>query len=282
MFDVGASYQRSDLLAFIGSKQQQSGILWGDSERGFIIVTSGGKHAARAGYADLRHPDGSWDYHGQGTTGDQDPSRFSNRLLIEGNRTVLLFTTGERTSKAIRESGTHAKNYVFEGHFGVSGWDEYIPVTGARKDNSLIRFRLVPCMDESDDKYQSTVSPEVISLTVEELRLRIDDLLIRPLPYLESTIKYRARTALVRRYVQLRARGKCELCERVSPFLTNLGQAYLETHHIFRLADDGPDHPRNMIALCPNCHREAHYGENARAVNSRCQQIATKIEDATR
>ena len=35
---------------------------------------------------------------------------------------------------------------------------------------------------------------------------------------------------------------------------------YLEVHHIIRLADDGDDSVENAIALCPNCHREAHFG----------------------
>ncbi|WP_237149626.1 HNH endonuclease signature motif containing protein [Pseudomonas mediterranea] len=30
-------------------------------------------------------------------------------------------------------------------------------------------------------------------------------------------------------------------------------------HHLNRLADDGPDLPSNVAALCPNCHRRAHY-----------------------
>lgn len=29
-----------------------------------------------------------------------------------------------------------------------------------------------------------------------------------------------------------------------------------------RLADDGPDLPSNVAALCPNCHRRAHYASD--------------------
>ncbi|MGY5106804.1 HNH endonuclease, partial [Streptomyces sp. 900105245] len=32
------------------------------------------------------------------------------------------------------------------------------------------------------------------------------------------------------------------------------GDPILEVDHIHDLALDGPDHPANMIALCPNCH----------------------------
>lgn len=41
------------------------------------------------------------------------------------------------------------------------------------------------------------------------------------------------------------------------------GQNYLEAHHIIALADDGEDTLRNVIALCPTHHREAHYGVQA-------------------
>jgi 5-methylcytosine-specific restriction protein A len=38
---------------------------------------------------------------------------------------------------------------------------------------------------------------------------------------------------------------------------------YLEVHHIKRLADKGSDTTTNSIAVCPNCHRELHYGDKA-------------------
>jgi len=36
----------------------------------------------------------------------------------------------------------------------------------------------------------------------------------------------------------------------------------LEIHHLKRLADGGSDKITNTIAVCPDCHRELHYGEN--------------------
>ncbi|WP_407646473.1 HNH endonuclease [Henriciella aquimarina] len=38
------------------------------------------------------------------------------------------------------------------------------------------------------------------------------------------------------------------------------GALYLETHHIQPLAEGGADTLTNVIALCPNDHRKAHYG----------------------
>jgi 5-methylcytosine-specific restriction protein A len=58
-----------------------------------------------------------------------------------------------------------------------------------------------------------------------------------------------------------RANGKCEHCGADAPFLrAKDGSPYLEIHHWKPLADDGEDTVENAGALCPNCHRELHYG----------------------
>jgi predicted HNH restriction endonuclease len=57
-----------------------------------------------------------------------------------------------------------------------------------------------------------------------------------------------------------RAAGICEVCNKPAPVLTREGRPYLEVHHRIRLSDGGDDTVENAIAVCPNCHREAHYG----------------------
>ncbi len=60
-----------------------------------------------------------------------------------------------------------------------------------------------------------------------------------------------------------RAAGICQQCKRNAPFKrAKDGTPYLEVHHKVSLADGGEDSLENAIALCPNCHREAHYGVN--------------------
>ncbi|RYE03081.1 MAG: HNH endonuclease [Sphingomonadales bacterium] len=66
----------------------------------------------------------------------------------------------------------------------------------------------------------------------------------------------------VRREVLVRAQGRCELCGAPG-FPMASGKLYLETHHIVPLAAGGPDSVRTVIALCPNDHRRAHYGDDA-------------------
>lgn len=61
--------------------------------------------------------------------------------------------------------------------------------------------------------------------------------------------------------VLIRAAGVCEKCLNRAPFKRKRDDTpYLEVHHIKRLADGGEDTVKNAQALCPNCHRELHYG----------------------
>lgn len=59
-----------------------------------------------------------------------------------------------------------------------------------------------------------------------------------------------------------RAGGCCEHCGAPG-FVRADGAIYLETHHIIPLSDRGADTLANVICLCPNHHREAHYGADA-------------------
>ncbi|PYR06894.1 MAG: HNH endonuclease, partial [Acidobacteria bacterium] len=90
---------------------------------------------------------------------------------------------------------------------------------------------------------------------------------------------YRARSRAIHRYVLCRAEGTCEACGVPAPFTAALGSPYLEPHHIKRLADDGPDHPARVIALCPNCHRRAHYAIDARKFNGSLVEKVSRIEE---
>ena len=59
----------------------------------------------------------------------------------------------------------------------------------------------------------------------------------------------------------LRANGVCESCSNPAPFSrASDSTPFLEVHHVKSLSDGGEDTLDNVIALCPNCHREKHYG----------------------
>jgi 5-methylcytosine-specific restriction enzyme A len=71
------------------------------------------------------------------------------------------------------------------------------------------------------------------------------------------------RDAEVVAWVLTQSEGKCESCMSDAPFIGSDGLPFLEVHHVKHLADKGSDTITNAVALCPNCHRELHYGINS-------------------
>jgi len=63
------------------------------------------------------------------------------------------------------------------------------------------------------------------------------------------------------------ADGICQGCHREAPFLDESGDPFLEVHHLHRVSDGGVDDPENVIAICPNCHREVHHGQDGDQLN---------------
>ncbi|WP_425584742.1 HNH endonuclease [Streptomyces vastus] len=72
------------------------------------------------------------------------------------------------------------------------------------------------------------------------------------------------RYSAARQAVLLRSSGRCEnpSCGGQPADVTDDGQAILEVDHIERIAEGGRDHPKQMIALCPNCHAMKERGRN--------------------
>ena len=62
-------------------------------------------------------------------------------------------------------------------------------------------------------------------------------------------------------------KGRCKLCGSSAPSPRPEGRPYLEIQQVNHLADGGADTPDNAVALCPVCHREAHYGDRADAIH---------------
>lgn len=94
------------------------------------------------------------------------------------------------------------------------------------------------------------------------------------------------RSAIIRQYVLKRAEGLCEACNKPAPFSRLNGTPYLEPHHINFLSDGGIDHPMNIGAICPTCHREIHHGECGKLRNKKLlahvRQKESKLESDSR
>ena len=92
----------------------------------------------------------------------------------------------------------------------------------------------------------------------------------------EATVLIRERSAAVRQTVLRRAKGICELCGERG-FFTSSGSIYLETHHVISLADDGPDHEANVVAICPQDHRRAHFAADRDEIRVRLETILAVV-----
>jgi len=98
----------------------------------------------------------------------------------------------------------------------------------------------------------------------------------RPTITLSAITQYQ-RDAAVKAWVLQQANGKCESCDHPAPFNGSDGVPFLEVHHVRQLADNGSDTVTNAVALCPNCHREAHYGENSRTLVSGLYERVSRL-----
>lgn len=82
----------------------------------------------------------------------------------------------------------------------------------------------------------------------------------RPVTYSVTTTVFSRNPDVIAEALH-QAQGICQGCSKPAPFLRSSdGAPYLEVHHRIPLAIGGEDTVTNAIALCPNCHRERHFG----------------------
>ena len=139
--------------------------------------------------------------------------------------------------------------------------------TYAERKRKADLAKMSPAQRELEDDRWAKLAPEqqeAENAVAFELHRRstnaIDDLGADSPDYSLSEEWSYSRDKTVRDAVLRRAQGKCEFCGRPG-FITRSGSRYLETHHVISLANEGTDRPTNVIALCPNDHREAHFGK---------------------
>lgn len=108
-------------------------------------------------------------------------------------------------------------------------------------------------------KLEATIS-RASSLTQKERLERLKKIQHLPRKSEVKTTIYN-RNEYVVAEVLYRANGHCEHCNAPAPFFRDKNNTpYLEVHHKQPLSENGEDTIDNSIALCPNCHRHAHYG----------------------
>lgn len=110
-----------------------------------------------------------------------------------------------------------------------------------------------------NDHFDDLVKKSLISSS-EERQKRLD--IANQIPSSRmASVKVYNRNPDVVASVLIRADGICENCNNPAPFIRRKDNTpYLEVHHKIKLADGGQDIVKNAEALCPNCHRNIHYG----------------------
>jgi len=115
---------------------------------------------------------------------------------------------------------------------------------------------------ENFDKYYQALEKEVNQSRIDALsrKERLKTAPKKP-KVIEITHRVFERNPDVIVEVLERAKGSCERCEKAAPFVRKSDRIpFLEVHHKIPLAQGGEDTVENAVALCPNCHREMHYG----------------------
>ncbi len=269
MFVPGQICKRRELHISYGG-QRQSGICTPVAHPFLFLFT--GDQGEQYGYHDEWTPEGVFLLTGEGQMGDMAFVRGNAALRshIEDGKDLHLF-------KCLTKKGLvqYVDQMVCVGH----RWGRAPDRNKAIRD--VIIFELAPLKSFNDGERRSIESDDVSQLDLAALRERA---LRRPAEAASPQQRLRTvyeRSDAVSAYVRRRASGRCESCGEPAPFVSrSTGEGYLEPHHTRRLSDGGPDHPRAVIALCPTCHRRAHYSVDASAFNASMRVKVEAMEPA--
>jgi|UniRef100_A0A7V3KNX3 5-methylcytosine-specific restriction protein A len=267
MFEIGKLYSRSEIHAQFGG-QKQGGISTPAAHPLIFLFT--GKRGEEYGYKDGWTEEGIFYYTGEGQQGDMD--------FIRGNKAVRDHLKNCKELHLFESLGQGKVRY--QGNFSCIGYhEEQIPDRKGKNRRAII-FELVP------EEYRVPVEIQSIkntmrALPIEELRRRAIESSSPESSPVERKNKYYLRSEAIALYAKRRANGYCEGCGAMAPFTTENGDPYLEVHHITWLSDNGPDDPSNVVALCPNCHRRAHFAVDREKFNRRLKEIADLRESSS-
>jgi 5-methylcytosine-specific restriction protein A len=267
-FAVGKLYHRQRDIHKVFGGQERGGIATPEGAPFVFLFT--GEAGEQFGYADGWRADGVFAYTGEGQKGDMTFVRGNKAIrdhMIDG-RDLLLF-------EATKIKGI----YRFRGCIAFAGWEIVDALDRDGQQRKAIVFELVPVTEVEAAPSAEVEEAGLENKSLPELRaLALAAAATPKAPSKDARRAYYARSANVKVYVLKRANGHCEACKKAAPFLRKSGSPYLEPHHIRRIADGGPDHPKFVGAVCPNCHRLIHHGEGGAKLNFDLEQYVLGLE----
>ncbi len=272
MFEIGKEYKRKEEIHGLYGGQAQGGISTSKNHPVvFVFISDAGE---QHGYRDEYHENGLFWYTGEGQVGDMK--------MVSGNKAIFEHAKNGKTIHAFEYTRKAYVRYI--GSAECLGYHE--EDRPDREGNNRTAFVFHLDINSTGNDYIISEPKATYSLTnPKQLKNKsIKDLREAALSQSPrtSTSKEKQETAYYRSqalklYIIARSQGICEGCGESAPFQTKSGP-YLECHHVHRLADGGPDHPKNVVALCPNCHRRAHFSNDAKAYNEALKKVAFKAE----
>lgn len=267
-FEVGSVYNRQRDIHQVFGGQERGGITT-PSDCPFVFLFTG-ESGEQFGYSDGWRPDGVFAYTGEGQRGDM--------TFVRGNRAIRDHMTDGRDLLLFEATKTKG-NHRFIGCFAFAGWETIKAPDRDGKQRNAIIFELVPVAETEPAPRVEPDEADLDGKSLQELRsLALAAAATPKVPSKESQRTYYIRSVKVKAYVLKRANGHCEACKKAAPFVRKDGTPYLEPHHIKRVADGGPDHPRSVGAVCPTCHRFIHHGAEGAKLNLELEKYVLEIE----
>lgn len=252
-FEIGQQYTASKLLIFADRYETRSG--------SFHLIGQMGRHSAVMLKINVGGKGGN-EWMDRGT-------RLKCYIKSHTHRKRLKFDEGYKVNRAILEYPDvpvcvfvrHAETELFE-YFGPFSCIEVRPDTDGKKWFDLVR-REAGKAPLSLESIEQRLARDIAGATKDTPEQRKARLAAAPkMPRVVTvTAKVYVRNPDVIVEVLARAAGVCECCGKPAPFARSSGGTpYLEVHHKVPLGADGEDTVENAVAVCPNCHRNEHYG----------------------
>ena len=264
-FEIGDYLNRWELNDVCGGGRYNG--ISTPAEHDFIFIftsESGGTY----GYEDGFQPDDTFLYTGEGTEGDMtmDGGNEAIRDHQTNNEELYLFEDTKYPWIV-----TYRGQYEYEDY----RWETLPDENNAPRD--AIRFILAP-VGGAEIELSDRIGTLSDKQLYESAKQGAPDLSENHSQKSGSSSgQSYTRSEVVKRFALRMAAGTCQGCNKEAPFVDSTGEPYLEVHHLHSRADGGPDDPENVLAICPNCHRRVHYGQDGDEFNQQLIETAAEL-----
>ncbi len=273
-FVPGQLYRRRALHAEYGGSYQ-SGISF--STQAPVVFLFTGESGKQYGYRDGWQEDDTYRYTGEGQVGDMTFTRgnLAIRAHATHGRALYLFSRMKQPTGHV----SFISQMAYADHRLIAGVPDRDGTTRTAIVFELRRVNEADAPGAEPERYDDQLPP------VDPVERRISAFNQSRL-VAENESAYRATSPAIlnqpdsgtsratRTFVLRRAQGHCEGCGLEAPFLRIDGSPYLEPHRVDLGSDQELAAPESVVALCPNCHRRAHVGEDGLLYN---EQLVSRL-----